>query len=176
MAKAIFHVLIAAALGALLAWGLWRLFGLAGIVFAAPGVGALLARPLINLVAESNYAGKSAALADVQGRYFAHKGSRIDIAEDDNDARWLLATDVRKIVPGLPRDEVLLKQFGERVGAVEGFAGFRIRADALADYLQKATDTPSLKFRVWLDREVLGGSVNPRYVKPSARCQSNSNV
>jgi hypothetical protein len=177
--KAILHVAIAAALGALLAWVLWRWFGLAGIVFAAPGIGALLARPLINLVAETGYAGKSAAFAGLQGKYFAHRGNRIDISEDDDDARWLLVSDVRKVVPGLPRDEVLSRQFAERAGIVEGFTGFRIRADALAEYLQKASDTSSLKFRVWLDREVLGGSVNPRYVKSAAvraAGQSNSNV
>jgi hypothetical protein len=91
-----------------------------------------------------------------------HRGRRIDIAEDADRLRWLLTSDVRKVLTGLPRDEVLAKQFGERAGKVEDAAGFRIRADALADYLRKSQDAASVKFKVWLDREVLGGAANPR--------------
>jgi hypothetical protein len=163
VAKILLRIAVILVLGVLLTLGLWRIFGNAvAILVAAPGIAALLARPIIDLVAETQYAGKSAALAGLQGRNWSHRGNRIDIAEDGEDARWLLTSDVRKIVPGLARDEVLTKQFDERVGTVESFKGFRIRADALAEYLLKATDSPSLKFRVWLDRTVLGGSVNPR--------------
>ncbi|MEJ6022214.1 hypothetical protein [Ramlibacter sp. PS4R-6] len=163
MAKILLQIAGALVAAVLVAWGLTRAMHIGvAIVFAAPVFAALAARPIIDFIAEMNYQGKAAALADVQGRYWSHRGTRIDIAEDDDDARWLLTSHVRKVVPGLPRDEVLLKQFGERSGAVEGFDGFRIRADALAEFLQKSTDTPSLKFRTWLDRTVLGGSVNPR--------------
>jgi hypothetical protein len=69
---------------------------------------------------------------------------------------------------------VLQRQFGDRAGVVEDFAGFRIRADALAEYLRKSTDAGSLRFKQWLDREVLGGSRNPR--APRTAGQSNMNV
>jgi hypothetical protein len=139
-----------------------KMIGAFAVAVAVPLFGMLMARPLIDLVAESSYASKAAALASVQGKWWMHRGHRIDIAEDIENVRWLLASDVRKILKGLPRDEVLEKQFGERAGPVETFDGFRIRADALGEYLLKSTDTPSLKFKVWLDREVMGGTHNPR--------------
>jgi hypothetical protein len=49
----------------------------------------------------------------------------------------------------------------------------RIRADALAEYLRKSTDNTSLKFRNWLDHEVMGGRANPRAAR---RAQSNASV
>jgi hypothetical protein len=140
----------------------YKVFGIFAVVFGAPLLGALVARPLIDLFAEMGYAGKSAALAGVQGRWFSHKGQRIDVAEDDDDARWLLVSDVRKIVTGLPRDEVLGRQFGDRTGVVPDVEGFRIRADALNEYLLKSQDSAAVKFKVWLEREVLGGRHNPR--------------
>lgn len=176
MLKILLRIAIGLVLGCAATWLFWRFFeGPVALVIAAPLFGVLLARPIIDLVAESSYAGKAAALSGLHGRYFSHRGIRIDIAQDDDAGRWVLASGVRKVVPGLPRDEVLVKQFGERTGTVEGFEGFRIRADALAEYLQKSTDTSSLKFREWLDRTVRGGSLNPRAGARGAH-QSNSKV
>jgi hypothetical protein len=144
------------------AWYASQKIGLIAFAVTAPLLGALLARPILDFIEESHYTGKSAALAGVQGRWWMHRGRRIDIAEDADRLRWLLTSDVRKVLRGLPRDEVLGKQFGDRAGVVEDEPGFRIRADALADYLRKSHDGASLKFKVWLDREVLGGERNPR--------------
>lgn len=145
----------------MLAWFASRVFGAFTVVVAAL-YAALVARPIIDLVAASNYAAKAAALADVQGKWYQHRGNRINIAEDIENARWLLTSDVRKIVAALPRDEVLAKHFEGRAGFVDEYEGFRLRADALAEYLRKSTDAPSLRFREWLDREVMGGRRNPR--------------
>ena len=162
MARLILSILLRTLICVVLAWYAFKVWGAFAIVFGAPLLGVLLARPLIDFVEEFKHASKAAALADVQGHWWQHRGHRIHIAEDADDARWLLVSDVRKILSGLPRDEVLAKQFGERAGRGESGDGFRIRADAMADYLVKSQDTASLKFKVWLDREVLGGRLNPR--------------
>jgi hypothetical protein len=156
------QILLATLLCAAGVWFAYKVWGPFIIVFAAPLYGALVARPIINLVEESNYSAKAGILEEFQGKWYEHRGHRIDIAEDVERARWLLTAHVRKVVKALPRDEVLERQFGERAGHVETFAGFRIRADALAEYLRKSTDSQSLKFKVWLDREILGGANNPR--------------
>jgi hypothetical protein len=171
VARPLISILLATLFCAVLAWFVFKVLGAFTIAIAAPLYGALVARPIIDLVAASNYAAKSAALADVQGTWYQHRGHRMNIAEDIENARWLLTSDVRKIVTGLPRDEVLSRQFEGRVGQVEEYDGFRIRADALAEYLLKSTDSPALKFRVWLDHEVMGGKRNPRY-----KVQSNAKV
>lgn len=160
MLRIVLSILLRTAFCVVIAWYAFKVFGAFALVIGAPLLGVLLARPIIDLVAEMGYAGKAAALEDVQGHWWSHKGQRIDIAYDDDNARWLLAAHVRKIVAGLPRDEVLARQFGERAGVVEGVEGFRIRADALAEYLVKSQDNASLRFKVWLDREVMGGKKN----------------
>ena len=162
MARIVFTILVRLALCSAVTWYFYRTFELVAVVVAAPAFGVALARPLIDLFAEIGHHGKTHALAGLQGRYWSHRGARIDVAQDDEGARWLLAADVRKVIGGLPRDEVLGKQFGDRAGVVESVEGFRIRADALGEYLQKSTDAASLRFRTWLDREVMGGGRNPR--------------
>jgi hypothetical protein len=143
---------------------LWPVWGpMAILVPFAPLAGIALARPIQDLFEEVHLAGKERALADVQGKYWSHRGVRVSIEQGEDGLRWLLASDVRKLLPGLPRDEVLQRQFGERSGVVEGFGGFRIRGDALAEYLLKSTDSTSIKLKNWLDRDVLGGArSNPR--------------
>ena len=118
----------------------------------------LLARPIYELVAHSARAAKEHALADVQGRYFVHRGVPVDIVEDDDEHRWVRVRDLRKLVPGLPRDEVLQRLFPDRAGAVPPAPDFRIRADALAEHLRAARDPAAVKLKVWVEREVLLGS------------------
>jgi hypothetical protein len=154
-----------------LLWPTWGPFAI--LIPFAPLAAISLARPVQDLVEEIGLAGKEHALADLQGKYWAHRGYRLDIEEDGERQRWLLTADVRKIVTGLARDEVLQRQFGDRAGVLDDAPGFRLRGDALAEYLAKATDMPSLKFRNWLDHEVLGGSKNPRAARAP---QSNSSV
>jgi hypothetical protein len=141
-------------------WPTWGPFAI--LIPFAPLLGISLARPIQDLMEEAHFASKAHALGDVQGKYRAHRGVRVSVEHDDDGVRWLLASDVRKLLPGLPRDEVLQRQFGDRSGVLEGVAGFRVRGDALAEYLLKSTDATSLKFKNWLDHEVLGGSKNPR--------------
>ena len=136
-------------------WAMWQGFGVFAVVFCAPLFGVALARPIIDLFAASHGASKAMALRHVQGRYYQHRGHGIDIAEDDDAHRWLCIADARKAVSGLPRDEVLQHQFGERVGRLAPADAMRIRADAMVECLQKARDPDGVKFKVWLEREVI---------------------
>jgi hypothetical protein len=63
--------------------------------------------------------------------------------------------DVRKVLPALPREAVLQRQFPEGVHVAHGRAAGRISAEALQVYLSKSTAPEALRFRNWLDREVL---------------------
>lgn len=162
MLRILVSIVLRLAFCAIVVFYAYKVLDVVAFVVAAPLLGVLLARPVIDLVAEGHWAGKTAALESVQGKWWMHRGHRFDIAEDIEKFRWLLTSDVRKVVDRLPRDEVLEKQFGERVGSVETFEGFRIRADALAEYLRKSHDSATVKFKVWLDREVMGGTHNPR--------------
>jgi hypothetical protein len=165
--RPLLQILLRTAFCAVVAWFSFKAIGAFCIAVAVPLLGVLLSRPIIDFAEEWKYASKAAALQDVQGKWYEHRGYRIDIAEDIERARWLMTEHVRKVIKGLPRDEVLERQFEGRVGPVETFDGFRIRADALAEYLVKSRDLTSVKFKVWLDREVMGGKVNPRAIAQS---------
>ncbi len=146
-------------------WAVWQKFELFAVVFCAPLFGVALARPLIDLFASSHGASKAHALRHVQGRYYQHRGHGIDIAVGDDSHRWLSTADARKAVTGLPRDEVLQHQFGGRVARLARGDAMRIRADALVDCLRKSQDPDGVKFKLWVEREVIHpsgkGAVNP---------------
>ena len=103
LAVIVLRVLAGCAVAALF----WYLLGAFGLAMSAPLFGALLARPLIELLAEFRASTRALAYADVKGQYFEHRGMRLRVVEDERHHRWVSLNGVRRIMPGLPRDEVL---------------------------------------------------------------------
>ena len=165
MARIVLRILIRLVLCSAGAYLFWLRFGASGLAFAAPLFGVALARPIIDLVSELSGAAKHAALADLQGRNYQYRGHRLDIAEDDEGQRWVSVRDVRKNIASFPRDAVVRTQFASDLKQDKALKGDRIRAEALLDYLRKATETDTIKFRNWLERDV---------VLPSARMRGMS--
>lgn len=132
----------------------WRGLGFASLVLCAPLFGVLLARPILDLIGQSARTTRQLALEDLEGRYYEHRGVMVDIVEDAERHRWLLLTDVRKLVDGLPSDPVLERLYPDDVRPSVSSSARRIRADTLALYLEKSTHAESLKFKIWLEREV----------------------
>ena len=58
-----------------------------------------------------------------------------------------MAAGVRKVLAAFPRDEVPQRLCTDRAGAVEGHAGFRIRAEALLEHVGAATEPASIRFK-----------------------------
>jgi hypothetical protein len=143
-------------------WLVHRYLGLLGAVATIPLYAAALASPLYEFFTGTWRATKAHVLRDVQGRYFQHRGFAIDVVEDDDDRPWLLVRDVRKALPSLPRDEVLQRLVPGRARAWSPGEGLRIRADAMVDVLRNAQEPAGLKFKAWVDREVLRGSAGTR--------------
>jgi hypothetical protein len=136
-------------------WAVWRVFGKFAFVFCAPLLGAVLARPIYDLVAAAYGKSRELALRDSHGRHFEYRGHAIDVVDDEDAHRWLRVRDVRKVMPGLVRDEVLQQRFGERAQALAPSRDFRIRADALLEHLRSANEPTAVKFKVWLERVVI---------------------
>lgn len=136
-------------------WLVWRTFGIFAVVFAAPLFGVALARPILDLMEESAQATRRAACRGLHGRHFEFKGIRIEVTQDEDDRRCLRLADVRKIVVGLPADAVLRSVLPGALSDATDADPVSIRAEALLQYLQKATDPGSLRFKLWLDREVI---------------------
>lgn len=154
------RTVFAAAASALAAWGLWAVFGPTGLVFAAPLAGVLLARPLIDLAGDLRHGTKRAALGATEGSFYAFKGRPLRVAEDDEGRRWLPAADLRRCVPGLPADASLAHQLGEGARRLGRGGVLHVEAEALHAALARAVDPQTVRFRQWLDRDV---------VQPAAR-------
>jgi hypothetical protein len=144
---------------ALLAGGGWLLGGGTGLALAvvvgSPIVALAVAPLLPSLLGGSVRAVRAIAYRDIEGRHYAYKGRSIQVHDDEAGDRWLRVTDVRKVVPGFPRDAVLLRIAPADVGRVAGRGELFLRAQALDAYLQRSQDDTALRFRHWLHKEVI---------------------
>ena len=140
---------------AIVTYLVWRGLGPVGLVFCAPLFGVALARPIVDLVAESAQMAQRVGLRDLHGRHFVYRGTPIDVVEDAQQYRWLRLADVRKIVTGLPVEPVLRSLLPDGLQPMGPPANVCIKAEALQQYLQKVTEPNSLRFRRWLEREVV---------------------
>lgn len=135
---------------------LWRGIGPVGLAVAAPIFAMAFARPIFDVFSGVRRTAKRLALISVEGRYYSHRGQPIEVLEDEEHHRWLRLIDVRKLLKGLPQEAVLALQFPQRV------QDRRIRADALRDYFGKSQEGDSLRFRNWLERELLSPTTRVR--------------
>ncbi|MFZ5549585.1 MAG: hypothetical protein ACOZJX_12885 [Pseudomonadota bacterium] len=138
----------------LAAW--WWLESVAlALLFMAPALGVAFAHPLIEAVAALSGRAHEQIWRDVAGRHHAFQGQAVDVWTDDEGHAWLALAGVRRIVPGLPPDGHLARLAGERWQAAAPGRLARLRADALTELLHRATDVRTLKFRRWLERDVM---------------------
>nr|WP_316644030.1 hypothetical protein [uncultured Roseateles sp.] len=155
MYQLLLQVAIRAAACALITYAIWRTLGTVALVVCAPLFGMTLARPILDIVAGLGAATKQAALAPLAGRHYEHHGIPIDIIEDESHRRWISLNDVRKVIENFPRDAVVRQQYPDGCRLDRDSKLQRISADALHSYLHKSTDPASLRFKIWLAREVV---------------------
>jgi hypothetical protein len=155
MTPIVLRILVRLVLCAVASYFMWRRWGPTGLAISAPLFGVALARPIIDLVAEFSVMAKRAALGDLEGRNFEFRGQRLDVAEHDDGHRWISVRDLRKVLHAFPRDAVLRAQFPAEVRHDPALRGERIRADAVLTHLRKATETDAIKFRNWIERDVI---------------------
>ena len=147
---------------AVVTYGVWLKFGTVSLVVCAPLFGVALARPILELLEESAQTARRMAFRDVDGRHFVYKGTPLDVIDDTDSYRWLRLADVRKIVTALPADRVLRSLHPEGLQDMNSAKDSCIKAEALLQYLQKATDPGSLRFKLWLEREVVMPAIRIR--------------
>lgn len=142
------------------AWVLgWRYGGGSGLALAAvvssPLVALAFAPLVVPLLAASVRAVQEVAYRDIQGKYFAFKGHRVRIQEDESGSRWVRVRDIRDFVPEFPRDQVLLRIAPDAIGRPEGERELYFQAASLDRYLARSRAEATIRFRNWLQREVL---------------------
>jgi len=149
----------------------WWILGPYGLVFAAPLVALAIAGPLLTTLVGSGRLARRLALEPLGGRYFEYRGHPMTVWEDIDEARWLRAADVRGVLPGFPRDEVLARVLSEGTTTPAEGGGLHVRADRLLDYFAKAEQPEALRFKLWVQREVHlpSGSARRAGLGPTAR-------
>ncbi len=144
-------------------WAFYRGIGPVALVLVAPAWGFLLSRPLMALLGAFKQRAQAAAMAPIEGHLYQYKGRWMAVAEDEADERWLRAEHVRQVVPGLPSDERLLHLLGDtgcrRFSGVGSLPGLKDKAlyvhdAALLQLLARAQQDDTVRFKVWVEREV----------------------
>lgn len=136
-------------------YGFWHWFGPFGLVYGMP-VLAICAIPSLDLLGEFPRLAARMALRRYEGRYYAFRGRHVDVDIDARATCWVSTADVRKFLPSLPAEAVMLRLRPGQVKETGNPRLWRITADALAAVLAKSSDSEALKFCQWLETEVQG--------------------
>ncbi|MDY0106637.1 MAG: hypothetical protein RBS27_08190 [Giesbergeria sp.] len=127
-------------------------FGAMSAVLLSPVFAALLVRPLLNLASNLRYHMRAYQLRDSQGRYYEYKGHAVHVAQGDDGERWILLSDVCKIIGPMSSERALQLTYPGRLPPMGRKGHMHIRADALVTHLGKHHDLLVLRFRNWVER------------------------
>ena len=159
--RLLLNIASGAAVSLAVLYTLWHFFGPLGLVFGMP-VLAVFAYPIMDIVAGYPRFVRGLVLRKVAGRYFAWRDMSLDIEIDVEATCWVSTSDVRKLVPALPVEAVLMRLYAGRVEECGDPRVWRITVDALRLFLAKSTDPDMTKFAAWLEKDVARPARNKR--------------
>lgn len=151
--KTLLDIAFRAAIALAVLYGLWHGFGPFGLVFGMPVLG-IFAFPLVHVVAGYPRFVSRLAMRKVEGRYFAYRGMSLDIAIDERAVCWVSTADLRKLVPDLPTEAVLVRMHAGQLKECGDPRQWRITIHALSLFLARSTDADNTRFATWLERDV----------------------
>lgn len=135
------------------------------VLFAAPGYAAAIARPIINLVANMQYKVRASVWLPVHGEYYAFKDTPIQVWEDEQHWRWIALRDVETALAQKFNLRLLQHAFPDKVQKSGRPARWLIRDDALLAQLSRSHKPNVMRFRTWLERNVVFPSEKLRQSK-----------
>jgi hypothetical protein len=135
--------------GALVWWG-----GAFVATITSPGLAAVLAVPIINLMRDLRLVSSGRAWKDVQGKHYAYHGQAVHVMEDDDHCRWVRMADVRKIVGVTATDRPMAHTYKNAWTLVGRKSVPYIREDALVAHLTKENKHVALRLGHWVQREI----------------------
>src|SRR4051812_16494116 len=112
--KLVLNIAFGAAVSLAVLVTMWHYFGPFGLVFGMP-VLAVFAWPIMDIVAGYPRFVTRLVMRKVEGRYFEYRGMSLDIDIDAQALCWMSTTDIRKVVPTLPAEAVLMRLFPGQV-------------------------------------------------------------
>ena len=148
------HPLVLLVLCAAVLLLLWHRLGPVAVVIASPLAGAILARPLIDLVADLRHRVREQVWLPVHGQHYVFKDTTIRVVEDEHGDRWVSLVDVRKAAPVTVTDATLQSLYRERFRVLGQPPGAYLQADALVQALARSIDLPLVRLRSWVEATV----------------------
>jgi hypothetical protein len=136
------------------AWLAFRFLGAVGLAVSAVLFGILLARPLIELASAVRHAIRVQAWRPVEGHHWAYHGVPVQVLEDADHRRWILASDVRRIVGTSMSNGALALSYPTGFRSLGKPAEPHFSDEALLAHLAKHNSAQALKFRHWVEREI----------------------
>jgi hypothetical protein len=149
-------------------WLAWNAGRSLALVLVSPLFGIALARPILDGIGAWHRHAHLAAWRDVAGYHHAYRGHTLRVLDDLQRRPWLHVDDLRRVLPGLPTDEVLQRLVGERCRPMARPPVLGIEAGALWQQLQGSSQLETLKFAQWLQRELLFPTERRRARQPPA--------
>jgi len=131
-------------------------------VILAPLVGVSFASVVIDFAAVMNWELRFMAFKPYHGTYYSFQSVTLNIFEDDDHCRWLPTKDLRKILPALPSDTMLQKTYPRGFQWANKPPQPHLRDDAVLHYLGSAQTAQGIKFKNWLDLNVVRPAVKAR--------------
>ena len=159
--RLLLNIAFGAAVSLAVLYTLWHFFGGLGLVYGMP-VLSVFAYPIMDIVAGYPRFVSGLVLRKVAGRYFEYRGMSLDIDIDADAACWIRTSDVRKVVPALPVEAVLVRLYAGQVKESGDPRVWRITVDALTQFLAKSTGADTTKFAAWLEKDVARPARNKR--------------
>ena len=142
--------------GALVVAGLaWWFVGPAGLAVSSVVVGMLLAKPLLELTAESGRWLRARAYADIEGRHYAFRGTSVQVIEDEAHVRWVRLADLQAILGPGASEGALSRLYGDGMQRLGVRRQAHLSAEVLHRHLARDTRPDAIRLRHWVEREIL---------------------
>lgn len=123
-------------------------------VTASPLLAAVIARPVLTLLANFRHGVRELTWLPVHGQHYVFKGITIRVLEDDDHCRWVCVADASRIVAMTASERVMTVAYPGRYGRMGKPAQPYLRDDALVEYLGRQNNPAALRFRTWAERNI----------------------
>jgi len=124
------------------------------VLFVSPLYGALIARPLINLMGSFRHVLRTSVWLPQHGQHYVFKGTTVHVLEDEDGWRWVRLSDVQSALDTKLNTRVLAITYPERLEVMGRPAQMHMRDDALIAHLSKQNDAIALRLRTWVERSI----------------------
>ena len=150
----VWRILVRLAICVVVSYAAFRFGGLIPMVASLVLLGVLLARPLVDLASETRHAIRAQAWKPVEGRYWAFHGTPIQVLEDEDHRRWILASDVRSIVGFTASNGALALTYPNGFRSMGSPPAPHFSDEVLLAHLAKEKSAKALRFRHWVEKEI----------------------